>query len=395
MKRIYVDYAALTPVDKRVIREMKRYGSAEYGNPSSLYKEGVAAKAAIILMRKKIADFFHAHADEILFTGSGTEANNIALQGVVADLITRQGKTYKDIHMLISAIEHPSIIECVIALQKLGVQVEKIAVNERGIVDVKDLKEKIRPNTAIVSVMMVNNEIGTIQPIYEIAKLIRHARKVNGGSSYPYFHTDASQAVQYIPMDVRNLGVDMITVDAHKMYGPRGIGALWLRRDTAISPIIFGGKQERGLRSGTENLPGIAGFAKAFELIQGKYQKEVDRIRNIRENFLTQMLKEFPQAVLNGDREERIENNASIYFPGIDGEFLVLQLDAFGISCSTKSSCLRDEDESYVIRAIGGDHARASSSIRFSFGRESRMSDISRIIRALKKAISVQETAKK
>jgi len=394
--RIYLDYASLTPIDPRVLRTMKEYSSTKYANPSSWYREGVAAKKALDEARKTVADFIGAHADEIFFTSGGTESNNIALQGVVSAAIAKGIKA----HIIISAIEHSSIMETARMLESRGCEVTKIPVNERGVLDLDELKKAIKPHTVLVSIMTVNNELGTIQPIRDIAKVIRQVRAKfsstkSGRSDFPIFHTDAAQAGLFQNLNVEQLGVDLITLDAGKLYGPRGIGALYVRRNLLrgdkplINPIVFGGGQENGLRSGTENLPAIMGFAKALEIAQKERSKESLQIEKLRQSFIVGLKKIRSDITVNsgiGDTSPYILN---VSIPGIDNEFFVMQLDAAGISCSTKSSCLRDEDESYVLKAIGAD---SKTSVRFSFGRWTKMGDIVKALRVISASVIISPT---
>ncbi len=392
-RRIYLDYASLTPIDKRVMKEMKKYSSSAYANASSWYKEGVAAKKALNEARKKVAGYIHANsADEIIFTSGGTEANNMAILGSI-EWLHEQGVEYEAMHVLISAIEHSSVRECANHLNDKGVQIDTVNVKSNGIVDLDDLRKKILPNTAMVSIMAVNNEIGSIQPIREIAKIIRQSRAKNlqakaGVTSifnfqseikYPLFHTDAAQGL-LLDLNVEQLGVDFLTLDGSKVYGPRGIGALYHRHHIPLAPIIYGGGQENGLRSGTENIAGIMGFAKALELVHANRYRENARLASLRAYFVSELKLINKDITVNGDLETSSTHIANISIPGIDSEFFVLQLDARGIACSTKSSCLRDESESFVLKAIG---ANSKTSIRFSFGRNTKISQIKKTIRVI------------
>ena len=407
MKRIYLDYASLTPVDRRVLREMRRYSSPKFSNPSSLYREGVAAKKAMEEGRKRVADFIHAHADEVVFTSGGTEANGLALEGAgraayrtLAQPLGPQAK----IHLITTNIEHSSVAATVDMLGKHGVEVTRLAVGPDGRIDLDELKKAIRPNTYMVSIMTVNNEIGVVQQIREIAKVVRYARKAKNGnlskpstdsstSAYPLFHTDAAQAAVYFDLNVEQLGVDLMTLDGGKVYGPRGIGALYVRRGTAIEQTIYGGGQERGLRSGTENIPAIMGFAKAFELTADDRIREVRRIQELKEFFFAGLLQIKPGIVLNPaalsiDDPALAPNILNVSIPGIDNEFFVLQLDAGGVAASTKSSCLRDEDESYVLKAIGAD---SKISVRFSFGRETTLRTVRHALKVVQEIFQTRK----
>jgi cysteine desulfurase len=452
MKRIYLDYASITPVDPLVRKEIDKW-SGEPLNPSSIHSLGVKAKKAMESSRKSVAEFLNAHSDEIIFTSGGTEANSLVLEGAARARHEPSGDSAESFaksaafkngtskpHLIISAIEHSSILETANMLEKHGVEVTRLAVDKNGLVSLEQLKKLIKPETFLVSIMTANNEIGTIQPIREIAKVIRDARKNNielekyalahndssaatqdesgmrysvvvGGAEreleknrYPLFHTDACQAVLYQDLDVEKLGVDLLTLDASKACGPRGIGALYAKRGTPIEPLIYGGGQENGLRSGTENIPGIVGFAKALELDKKNMVKETQRILELRNYFEKEVKKIRPDAIINAAdmravsaaSDDKLDNRtnleykktlrvphiSNISFPGSDAEMLVLRLDAKGIAVSTKSACLKDEDESYVLRAIGAD---SKSSIRFSFGRWTKKADIKKTLVLLKK----------
>jgi len=400
MKRIYLDCASLTPIDPRVLREMKKYYSPEYANPSSLYREGVAAKKALEEGRKMVADFIHAHADEVVFTSGGTEANGLALEG--AGRAAHRNGIAKP-HIIISAIEHSSIMETAAMLEKHGVSVTRLPVDARGIISLEELKKSITPDTFMVSIMTVNNETGVIQPIREIVKIVRDWKKQGSNhpstssgqakiSAYPLFHTDAAQAL-YEDLNMEKTGIDLLTLDSSKMYGPRSTGCLYIRRGTPIEPIVYGGGQEAGMRSGTENIPAVRGFAKALEIIQkegsnhpstssgqAKKQKESARLLVLRTYFIDQLKRIRPDIVIHGEGGQVSPHILNVSIPGIDNEFFVLQLDAKGIACSTKSSCLRDEDESYVLKAIGAD---SSTSVRFSFGRWTKKGHVKKAIRVI------------
>jgi cysteine desulfurase len=384
-KRIYLDYASLTPIDRRVLREIKKYSGREYANPSSIYREGVAAKRAMEDGRKRVAEFLHAHADEIVFTSGGTDANGLAIEG--AGRAARHAGIEKP-HLIISNIEHSSVIEMADMMERHGVEVTRLAVDKNGLVDLDDLKKAIKPNTFLVSIMTVNNEIGSVQPMREIAKAIRRARKElrKEGSRYPLFHTDAAQAAVCAALvsdlNVEQLGVDLLTLDGSKVYGPRGIGALYVRRGTPIEEIVYGGGQERGLRSGTENLPAIMGFAKALDIASAEAgQNDYER------SYFIESLKRINPAIAfnPADQKNVAPHILNVAIPGIDNEFFVLQLDAKGIAVSTKSSCQRDEDESYVLKAIGAD---SKTSVRFSFGRWTPKGDLKKALKIIGKILS-------
>jgi len=414
MKPIYLDYASITPIDPKVRKEMVKW-SREPLNPSSIHSLGIKAKKKLDESRKSAASFLNAHADEIVFTSGGTEANALALEGAgraAYRAFQKLGRANPKLHLIISVIEHSSILETANMLEKHGVEVTRLSVDKNGLVSLEQLKKSIKPETFLVSIMTANNEIGTIQPIREIAKVIRDykkgmardARKINKGdveAKYPLFHTDACQAVLYEELNVEKLGIDLLTLDASKAYGSRGVGALFVKRETPIEPLIYGGGQENGLRSGTENIPGIVGFAKALEIIKNTelvkddkkvvnfsdMEKEGQRVGDLRDYFEREIKKIRSDATINAANAPRVPHISNITFPGIDAEILVLRLDAKGIFTSTKSACLRDEDESYVLSAIGTD---SKSSIRFSFGRWTKIVDIKRTLAVLRKFIQVQ-----
>jgi len=388
--RIYLDYASLTPIDRRVSNEIKKFSSSEYANPSSFYKEGVMAKEILKNTRAEIANYIHSHPSEIYFTSGGTESNNLAILGTIESL-HEKGVDYEKMHVLISVIEHSSIRECANHLSNLGVEVELISVDEYGVVLLDEIKNKIKPNTVIVSVMTVNNEIGSVEPIREIAKVVRYFRtKFRQEDSpfnfqdfnYPILHTDASQAFLFEELNVEKLGVDLMTLDSSKVYGPRGFGLLYVKKNTPITAIIFGGGQESGLRSGTENIPSIRGFAKALEIANKDREVEVKRVNQLRDYFIKELKKIRGDIKVNGGGSPFILN---FTIPKIDNEFFVLQLDAKGISCSTKSSCLGDEDDSYVLNAIG---VKSKESVRFSFGRWTTKRDLKKTIETIRKILN-------
>jgi len=395
MKRIYLDYASLTPTDSRVICEMKKYYSVKYSNPSSLYKEGVAAKKVLAEGRQKVADYINSHSDEIIFTSGGTEANNLAIEGIIRAAVRSGVKTP---HIVISSIEHSSIVEVVNKLEISGCEgikceVTRLSVDKDGVISLDELKKSIKSNTILVSIMMVNNEIGSVQPIRDIAKIVRRSKITN----YPLLHTDAAQAL-YEEINMDNLEVDLLTLDGGKVYGPRGIGALYIKRELMenklIEPIILGGGQEFGLRSGTENVSGIMGFAKALELITKERDFSQLKISEFRKVFIEGLKKIRPNIAINGNLNSGESQGVKIpqsphilnvSIPSIDNEFLLFQLDANGIACSTKSSCLRDEEESYVLKSIGAD---SKTSLRFSFGRFTKMGDIKKSLRVITKLLT-------
>jgi cysteine desulfurase len=377
MKKIYLDYASVTPMDPKVRKIMDKW-SREPLNPSSIHSLGVKAKKALGDSRATAAKFLSAHADEIIFTSGGTESNGLVLEGA-GRTAYRNGNMKP--HVIISAVEHSSIIETANMLESHGTSVTRLPVDKNGRISLDQLKRSIKPETFLVSVMTANNEIGTVQSIRDIAKIVRDARKASG-SKYPLLHSDACQSVLYEDLNVEKLGVDFLTLDASKAYGPRGVGLLYVRRGAPIEQIIYGGGQEKNLRSGTENIPGIVGFAEALQLAEKNRINENARITVLRKFFEKEVKTMWPNAVINADEVERIAHISNITFPGIDAEMLLLRLDAQGIAVSTKSACLVDEDESYVLRAIGAD---SKSSLRFSFGKWTKKGELKKTLRALQK----------
>jgi cysteine desulfurase len=387
-KIIYLDNASTTPVRKEVFLAMKPYWSEKFGNPSSITKLGVEAKKVLEKCRMTVAEALMRRPNEITFTSGGTESNNMAIFGVINYLEKHKSKI-SDLHFITSNIEHSSVLECFKEIERRGGQVDYLKVKENGIVDVKDLRKVIKENTVLVSIGYANNEIGTIQPIKDIAKEIRHARKNSilakekEVSEYPYFHTDASQAGLYLDLNVNQLGVDLMTLDVQKINGPKGVGVLFVKAGIDLTPIIFGGGQEKGLRSGTENIPLIVGMAKALELARKDFTKTPKKVKIVRDYFWTKIQKQIPDAILNGDQEFRLPNNLNFSIPGIDPEFMVLCLDEEGIVSSTKSACDHDEDESFVIRALDKDDKIVKSALRFSLNEAVSKKDIDLVVKKL------------
>ncbi|MBA3732818.1 cysteine desulfurase [Patescibacteria group bacterium] len=383
-KRIFLDYASTTPIDEQVLKVMKESTSGgNFANPSALYSEALVVKEKIKEAREKIANILNCQKSEIIFTSGGTEGNNLALLGVFEackrdDFIP---------HIVTTVIEHPAILEICKEIERRGGEVTYVPVSEEGIVSEKDIIKAIKDNTVLVSVMYANNEIGTIQPINQIGKLIKEYKR-NKNTELPYFHTDACQAAVYLDIDVLKLRVDLLTLDGIKMYGPRSSGLLYAKTETNIFPILFGGGQEKGIRSGTENLQAIVGLAEALSLANNDRLGESQRLTSIRDYGIDVLLKKFPKAKINGSREFRLPNNINICFPSIDSEFAVISLDVCGISASYSSSCrtLKEDSSSYVVNALGKPNC-ANSSLRFTFGKYSNKSDVDALVEALSKII--------
>ncbi|MFA5838406.1 MAG: cysteine desulfurase family protein [Candidatus Paceibacterota bacterium] len=395
-KEIYLDHVSTTPVRKEVFEVMKPYWSEKFGNAGEKHRLGREAKIVLEQARENVAKILNTSAKEIIFTSGGTESNNLAILGFFNFIKSKTG-TLNGYHAITSEIEHSSVLEIFKHLEKDGLEVSYIKVDKDGIVDLREIKEKIKNRTLMISIMFVNNEIGTIQPIEEIAKIIRKERKSsaifspqNNELKFPIFHTDASQAPLFLDLDVKKLGVDMFTIDGQKIYGPKGIGALYIKKEVPIQSISFGGKQEHGLRAGTENIPLIVGFSKALEMAQKEKENFSKRILELQNYFIDEILKNIPNSKLNGSREQRIPNNINISFENIDHEFLAVQLDENGIFCSTKSACLNDKNkDSYVLNAINR-NSNKSGAIRFSLGKETTQIDINYVVNILNKLIGGQ-----
>ncbi|HEX9608983.1 MAG TPA: cysteine desulfurase family protein [Candidatus Paceibacterota bacterium] len=376
-KRIYLDYAASTPLDQEVKRAMLPYFSKHFGNPGSIHREGRVAAEAIADARERIARILDAHANEIIFTASGTEANNLAIYGVV------RASNQASPHIVTTSIEHPSVMEPVRSLEQGGARVTYLGVDDKGRVRSKELRSALTKNTMLVSIMLVNNEIGSIQPLREIMKVIRKHRHETGGV-LPYVHTDASQAPLFLLLSLEKLGVDLLTLDGQKLYGPKGIGLLYKKRTAHLVPQLMGGEQEGGLRPGTENTPLIVGMARALELAEMRREHDNRHLSSLQDYFFSSIVEAIPSAIVNGGTEDRVPNNVNISIPGLESAFMVVWLDARGIACGSRSACTNEKDEpSYVIRAMGNGEKLAGSSLRFTLGRMTTRSDIARAVGAL------------
>ncbi|MFA5160355.1 MAG: cysteine desulfurase family protein [Candidatus Omnitrophota bacterium] len=376
--RIYFDHSATTPMDSRVANAMLPCLGALYGNPSSLYEAGRKAHSAVEEARRQVADLFHARADEIIFTSSGTEANNLALTGFV------EAREQKNIHLVTSAIEHPSILKTCRYLESRGVAVTYLPVSSEGIVEPKVLEAAIRSETRLVSIMTANNVIGTIQPIKELGK-IAHRHGV-------VFHTDAVQAFGKLQIDTRDQAADLISVSAHKLYGPKGIGALYVRKGIPINPILHGGGQERGLRSATENVPGIMGFGRAAQIAQEEMPHDAAKLVEWRETMLDYVLNKIPGAYLIGHPYARLPGHLCLGFSGLEGDTikLMMLLDEAGVAVSTGSACSAHQkaEASYILQALGFDPLKARGALRVTLGRFNSKEEVERFLEILPKAVS-------
>ncbi len=372
---IYLDNAASTPVDQKVVDEMIPYFKEQYGNPSSIHKFGRTANAAIQNARKRIADLINADSKEILLTSGGTESNNTAIYGIAFQS--------KGGHIITSSIEHDAILEPCKHLEREGYRVSYLPVDRYGLVNVDDVRKEVSQDTCLITIMFANNEVGTIQPIKEIAG-VAHDNNI-------IFHTDAVQAVGKVPIDVKELGVDLLSISSHKINGPKGVGALYLRKGITISPLILGGGQENGLRSGTENVASIAGFGMACKLAKDNMSQNTSYFRNLTSKLITRVLSEIPGTSLNGHIEKRIPNNAHFTFLGVNGEDLIIKLDENRIAASTGSACsVRVQKASHVLRAMGFSHEQITGSLRLTVGITNTEEEIDETVGVLKKV--VQET---
>ena len=370
MKRIYLDYAATTPVHPDVVKTMLPYFTEKFGNPSSIYHFGQEAKDTLEKARRTVADFIGAREDEIIFTGSGTEADNFALKGIAF------ANRDKGNHIITSNIEHHAVSETCRFLEKHGFEITYLPVGKDGLVDPDSVRQAVTGKTILVSVMHANNEIGTIQPIEDIAKITREAGV--------YFHTDAVQTVGHLPVDVNRMGVDLLALSAHKLYGPKGVGVLFVRRDTKIIPFIHGGGQERNRRASTENVAGIVGLAKACGIAGAEMADEAIRLAHLRDKLVTGLMEKIEEICLNGHPVQRLPNNVNISVKYVEGESMCLNLDMEGICCSTGSACTSGSAEpSHVLLAIGLPHNLAYGSLRFTMGRWTTPEEIDRVLEVL------------
>ena len=375
MKQVYLDYSATTPVKEEVVSEMLPFFTERYGNPSSLYSVGLDAKAGLDEARARVAGLINAEPKEIFFTSCGTESDNWVLEGA-ANAFKNKGK-----HIITSRIEHHAIMHTCEYLEKLGFEITYLDVDSDGFVSPEALEKAIRKDTILVSIMMVNNEIGTIEPIKELAA----AAKAHG----VLFHTDAVQGLGNVPIDVKDLGVDFLSMSAHKIYGPKGVGALYMRKGVRITNFMHGGAQETKQRAGTENLAGIAGFGKAAELAAANLQQHIEHSTKLRNYFWEQIEANISGVTLNGSREKRHPGNLNVSFDYIEGESILLMLDAFGISISTGSACSsKSLVPSHVLEAIGISITKMNGTVRFTVGDFTTKEDIDYVVETLVKVVA-------
>lgn len=370
MRRIYLDHAATTPMHPEVVHAMLPYYTECFGNPSSIYSFGQEAREAVDESRDKIAQLIGARSEEIIFTSGGTEADNCAVEGVA------YANELKGNHIITSLIEHHAVVETCMFMEKRGFRVTYVPVDHHGLVDPEEIRRAITDETVLISVMHGNNEVGTIEPISEIGRIAKE-RGV-------YFHTDAVQTTGRIPVDVGALNVDILSMSAHKLYGPKGVGALYVRKGTKLTPFMHGGGQERGRRASTENVPAIVGFGKAAEIAQAEMKEEAERQIVLRDKLIEGILTRIDEVQLNGHPTKRLPNNVNVSIKYVEGESMLLNLDLDGIAASTGSACSSGNLEpSHVLLAMGLSHEEAHSSLRFTLGRENTEAHIDRVLEVL------------
>jgi len=369
---IYLDNAASTPVHEKVIEEMIPYFREQYGNPSSIHRHGRLANAAIQNSRKRIASLINANSNEILITSGGTESNNTAIYGIASQSKGR--------HIITSTIEHDAILEPCKRLEKEGYRVSFLPVDKYGFVNPEDLKKEISDDTCLITIMYANNEVGTIQSIKKMVQIARERNII--------FHTDAVQAVGKIPIDVKELGVDLLSISSHKINGPKGVGALYIRNGITVSPLILGGGQENGLRSGTENVASIVGFGMACELAKNNMNENTDYLKKLTTKLTTRVLSEIPATTLNGHPDMRTPNNTHFTFLGVSGEDLIIKLDENKISASTGSACsVKIQKASHVLKAMGFSHEQVTGSLRLTVGIINTEQEIDQTVDVLKNVV--------
>jgi len=370
MKRIYLDHAATTPTDREVVEAMLPYFTDAFGNPSSLYSYGQEAREAVEEARARVAELIGASSEEIVFTSGGTESDNLALKGVA------YANEHKGNHIITTSIEHHAVLEAAGFLEKQGFAITRLPVDGYGLVDPQEVRKAITDKTILISVMHASNEVGTIQPVEEIGSIAREAGVC--------FHSDAVQTVGHIPLNVHELGVDLLSLSAHKLYGPKGVGALYVRKGTRLVSIMQGGEQERGRRAGTENTPGIVGLGKAVEIAGHETAEEAERLRRLRDKLIDGMLDTMEHVRLNGHPTRRLPNNVNVSIGFVEGEAVLLNLDLEGICASTGSACSSSSSEpSHVLLALGLSSEQAHCSLRFSLGREDTDEHVERVLKVL------------
>jgi len=369
---IYLDNAASTKIHEDVLESMIPYLKEQYGNPSSIHRYGRLAQKAIEKARKQVANLINADPSEILFTSGGTESNNTVLYGIA--------KKNQESRIITSSIEHDAILEPCKKLEKEGFEIIYLPVNNYGLVDPLILKNNLADNTSIVSIMFGNNEVGTVEPISDLANICKENNIL--------FHTDAVQAVGKIPIDVKELNIDLLSISSHKINGPKGVGALYIRNGISLDPIILGGGQENGLRSGTENVANIVGFGKACDLSRSNFLENISKIKKLRDYLSNKIMQEIPKVTLNGHPENRLPNNIHLTFLGVNGEDLLIKLDEHGIAASTGSACsVQIQKASHVLQAMGFSHEQITGSLRLTLGISNNLEEMDTTVEILKNVV--------
>lgn len=375
MRNVYLDYSATTPVKDQVLQEMIPYFTEKFGNPSSLYDKGLESKDAVTHAREQVAELINAKPSEIFFTAGGTEADNWAVFGT-AEKLKAKGN-----HIITTKVEHHAMLHSCAALEKDGFEVTYLDIDKDGFVDLKQLEDSITDKTILISIMLVNNEIGTIQPIKEAAAIAKKHKVL--------FHTDAVQGLGNVPIDVKDMGVDMMSLSSHKIYGPKGVGALYIRKGVSIANYMYGGAQENRKRAGTENLPGVVGFGKAAELAKANFDNHVKHCSQLRDYLKDRIINEIPDTFVNGTMEHRHPGNLNVTFEYIEGEAILLLLNQFGISVSTGSACSSASLEpSHVLSALGVPVEMIHGTVRFTVGDFTTKEDIDYVVDNLKTVVA-------
>ncbi len=370
MKRIYLDHAATTPVRPEVVKAMLPYFTDAFGNPSSIYSYGQEARGAVEEARTRVAELIGARSEEIIFTSGGTESDNHALKGVAF------ANENKGDHIITTSIEHHAVMQVCKFLENRGTNITRLPVDKYGLVDPEDVRKALTDKTVLISVMHANNQVGTIEPAEEIGKIAREAGV--------YFHTDAVQTVGHIPVNVDEMNVDLLAISAHKLYGPKGVGALYVRKGTRLVSFMHGGEQEKRRRAGTENVPGIVGFGKAMELAGQEMDEEAERLAHLRDKLIRGLMEKIEDIRLNGHPARRLPNNVNISVDFVEGESMLLNLDLEGVCASTGSACSSASLEpSHVLLALGVPPEQAHGSLRLTLGRENTEADIERVLEVL------------
>jgi len=384
MNRVYLDFNATTPVEPAVLDAMLPYFSAEFANAASIHTPGQRARAAVETAREQVAALIGARPQEIVFTSGGTESDNHAIFGIVSSSLTSftsSTSLTSPPHIITTAIEHEAVFNACQALEKVGVRVTYLPTDRQGLIDLEELRRAIRLQTVLITIMHANNELGTVQPLEEIGRIAKEADV--------YFHTDAVQSAGKIPIDVNTLQVDLLSISGHKLYAPKGIGALYVRGGTRLRQLLYGGHHQRGFRPGTENVAGIVGLGKAVEIARRSLAEDAQRVSTLRDKLQQGLLQRVPQSRVNGGSAPRTPNTTNIVFPGVEGEALLIALDLKGLACSTGAACSSGAVEpSHVLTAIGLPADEARASLRFSLGRHTSPADIDFALNVVPSAVA-------